>query len=279
MPPNKHDSRSLDDLGFDPLNVRDWFAREVYAAYTFVTVPEEIVQKWSDALCVPIRRCYICDESLKEWAAKRGVAPSQVLSALLPGPGSVMSGDFAEILVFVYHASRPELSGAFAPRKWRLKSDRTKAAPYSDVVYFLLPSWPVASEADELVCSEVKAKATASSASPIRAAIEDSAKDRVSRLARTLVWLRERALTTDLDALTLPILNRFLDAADQPPFLRRFNAIAVISDDLVSDELDDIPSERSSEFDLTIIAVPQLRDAYSRVYDAARLSADALEVE
>lgn len=265
----------MDDLGFDPVIVADWFAQDLREAYTFVAVPEDVVRQWTEALSVPIRRCYISDDVLRAWAAKRGIATGNILSALLPDPGSVMSGDFAEIMSFIYHASRPEFRDAIGPRKWRLKADRTKAAPYSDVLYLLLPSWPAPSEADTLICSEVKAKATAGSTSPIRKAIEDSAKDSESRLTRTLVWLRERALTTDIDQLTLQMLDRFLDVAEQPPFARRFNAVAVISADLIADELSDAPGERSSDCDLIVISVPQLREAYTNAYDAVRRSTDS----
>jgi hypothetical protein len=59
MAPEEPEGQSSDDLGFDPLSAADWFVHEVRTAYTFVAVPEDTAQRWSEALSIPIRRCYI----------------------------------------------------------------------------------------------------------------------------------------------------------------------------------------------------------------------------
>jgi hypothetical protein len=105
---------------------------------------------------------------------------------------------------------------------------------------------------------------------PIPAAIEGCQLDRVSRLTRTLVWLRERALTVNLGNVQLDHLNRFINAVDYPPAARRFFAVAVICSSLVSGELATAPAQASPDFSLVIVSVANLRRLYSSVYDAIR---------
>ncbi len=64
-----------------------------------------------------------------------------------------MSGDFGEILAYVYLAGMRH-GQIVGPKRWRLKEARTKSAPYSDVLQFVLPQWPVASNADILTGAE-----------------------------------------------------------------------------------------------------------------------------
>lgn len=188
-----------------------------------------------------------------------------------------MAGDFGEILVYLYQASKEHPAEAVGAKKWRLKQDRTKPAPFSDVVHFVLPTWPTASKDDVVICSEVKTKATNGSSSPIKAAIEDSAKDRISRLARTLVWLRERAILADLGGVDLARLDRFIRATDYPPTRKHFRAVAVVCESLLAGELPDAPTATPSDYTVVVIAVPELYKIYSSVFEAARLSASAGE--
>ena len=119
-------------------------------------------------LGVAVRRCYVSDIVVKERAEATGASEEELIKAKLPDAGSTMSGDFGEILVDFYQAAKTLPKAAIGPRKWRLKQDRTKPAPYSDVVHFVLPSWPSPGPDDLLLCSEVKSKATAGNFAPIR---------------------------------------------------------------------------------------------------------------
>ncbi|MBM4291364.1 MAG: DUF1837 domain-containing protein, partial [Deltaproteobacteria bacterium] len=100
-------------------------------------------------------------------------------------PGATMAGDFGEILVYLYQSVRELPVEALGVKKWRLKQDRTKPAPHSDVVHFVLPSWPMPSDKDVLLCSEVKTKSTDGDSTPIQSAIADSEKDRKSLFRRS----------------------------------------------------------------------------------------------
>jgi hypothetical protein len=184
-----------------------------------------------------------------------------------------MSGDFGEILEFVLVAASDPDVHPIGIKKWRLKQDRTKPAPRSDVVELVLPAWPAASEDDMILCSEVKAKATNQASKPISSAIQDCQKDRASRLTKTMVWLKERVIDGTAVDVELAQLNRFIEADTNPPSTRRFRAVAVITADLVDAEMAaDPPGETDGGYDVVIVSVPELKQAYERAYQSAHAS-------
>lgn len=184
------------DLGITGEDVASWFAGEHREQFALVRVPGAAASAWHDVLGLVVRRAYISDEALRQRALDTERPESDILAAKLPDPGSTMAGDFGEILVFLFHATEHPNTDLIGPKKWRLKQDRTKPAPYSDVVQFIVPQWPQPSEDDRILCSEVKTKSTDGASTPISSAIADSEKDRTSRLTKTLLWLRDRALLT-----------------------------------------------------------------------------------
>ena len=260
------------DLDFDMGLALPWFTHEMDTPYVLVRVGGEHAKAWTDTLGVAVRRCYVTDSLLEERATELGVSKSEIVAARLPDAGSTMAGDFGEILVYFYQAAREQPLVAIGPKKWRLKQDRTKPAPYSDVVHFVLPNWPTPSPDDHLLCSEVKTKATNGNSKPIRSAIDDCAKDRTSRLARTLTWLRERALTEDLGDVGLAHLDRFINVDENPSFHKRFRAVAVVCSTLVDAEIPDAPTTEPADYTVVVIAVPDLKTTYTSVYRAARQS-------
>lgn len=265
----------MNELGLEVGGVMSWFAVGPQQGYTRVAVSAAHAASWHGLLSDAVRRCYISDERLEAAATAANSTRSEVLASLLPDPGSVMSGDFGEIVGYLYLASRQ--TGAIGPKKWRLKQDRTKAAPHSDIVQFLLPQWPEASAQDRLICGETKAKATAGNFAPIPAAITGSQKDRTSRLSRTLVWLRERALLQDIGAVTMAQLDRFINATEFPQCAREFHAIAVICSDLVDAELANlVPNTIPPGCALAVISVPNLQNTYTTVFEAVHESVDAV---
>ena len=256
------------DLGIDAATIAPWFAVEYQSPYVLVRVPDVHAAAWADVLGMPVRLCYIDDSLLGERAAATGRPKSELVAAKLPDRGSTMAGDFGEILVFLYHAAVEPGIELVGPKKWRLKQDRTKPAPYSDVVHFVLPHWPQSSTDDRILCSEVKTKSTAGDSSPISSAVADCEKDRTSRLAKTLVWLKERALYEDLGTTTLAHLERFTKATDHPEAQKQFRAVAVVCASLVDRELADAPYEQPTDHTVVVIAVPNLKQRYEDVFDA-----------
>lgn len=192
-----------------------------------------------------------------------------ILAVKFPDRGSTMAGDFGEILVALFQAAHEYPAEVSDPKKWRLKEDRTKPAPKSDVVQFLAPEWPRSSPDDRLICSEVKTKSTPGSSKPITEAITDSKKDSDGRLIKTLNWLKERALDTGLETVSVQLLNRFIRAVDHPPALREFQAVAVICASLVDRELRGVEPPSKEERALIVITVPDLKSHYESVYETA----------
>lgn len=263
----------MNELGLQLGTVLPWFIVTPQQQYTRVSVTPAQVATWAVVLRDAFRRAYISDQLLTERAAATQSTRATILAAKLPAAGAVMSGDFGEIVGYIYLASRAQGAIPIGPKRWRLKQDRTKPAPGSDVVQFILPEWPGASTADRLVCAEVKAKATASTFRPMAKAIEGSQLDSTSRLTRTLVWLRERALLDDIGAVTSAQLGRFINATEFPAYAREFHAIAVICTSLVEIELaTHVPANIPANCALVVISVPDLRNTYTTVYQAVRES-------
>jgi hypothetical protein len=259
-----------EDLDFDFARAAPWFPHAQEQPYVLVRVSDHHAASWAETLGLAVRRCYVSDSIVNTRANDVGVDKADIIAARMPDPGATMAGDFGEILVYLYQSAKELPAKAFGPKKWRLKQDRTKPAPHSDVVHFVLPSWPTPSDRDVLLCSEVKTKSTDGDTTPIQSAIKDSERDRTSRLARTLVWLKERALTEPLGDVQIAHLDRFIKGTDHPPAVKRFRAVAVICQSLVDKELKDAPTTAPSEYTVVVIAVPDLKNTYSTVFDAAK---------
>ncbi len=252
--------------------VLKWFVTEKSNSYTLLKVSAETSKSLAKALGLAVRRCYITDDAVRTNASENGLTQEEIIAAALPDPGSVMAGDFGELLTFAYQSAGLKASQNVGFVKWRLKQDRTKAAPFSDVVHLVLPTWPEPSNKDGIVCSEVKTKSTNGSSQPIAEAIADSTKDRTTRLAKTLVWMRERAITGSSAGVTVAQLDRFIRASDYPVSVRRFNAVAVICSSLVSAELADAPALPSKEYDLIVMSVAELKTTYEAVMTGAKVA-------
>lgn len=260
----------LADLGLDVTQIQAWFPHTQHESYVLVCVKDQYVQEWPNILGAPVRRCYITDDLLEARAAKLAVSKAKILASVLPDPGAVMAGDFGEILVYLYHITNIDPQAAIGPKKWRLKQDRTKPTPHSDVIHFVLPRWPKPSKKDLLICSEVKTKSTNGHSSPIKAAIKDVSKDPMSRLSRTLVWLRDRAYIEDHGDMTIEHINRFINATDHPPAKKKFYAVAVICSNIITNELCDAPIEKPIDYNVVVISVPELYKIYNAVFKSAR---------
>ena len=259
----------MDELELDIEAARAWFTLENRPGYSLVRVSAEASAGWAAVLGVPVRRCYVSDGLLAQRSSQPGITGAQVIASALPDSGPTMSGDFGEIVVLIFNCASELPHTPVNPKKWRLKQDRNHPAPHSDVLNFILPSWPTSSADDVLICSEVKAKATNGGSTPITSAIADCAKDRTSRLGRTLEWLKERAIREDLGSVKLEHLDRFLKATDHPPFTKKFRAVAVVCASLLEQELASAPMAPHPDYTVYVISVPELKQRYTEVFQAA----------
>jgi hypothetical protein len=258
----------MDELGFDFKTAVSWFQHQQDKPYALVKLTSEQTSLLTTQVAVAVRRCYITDELLTKSALNSGLGQAEILNSKFPDPGSTMAGDFGEILCYFYQSTKGLPAFSIGAKKWRLKQDRTKPAPRSDVVHFVMPSRPNSGPNDILLCAEVKLKSTASSFKPIDSAIKDSEKDRTSRLAETLVWLRERAMTEPLGDIDIPVLNRFINLVDHPPVEKLYSAVAIICESLLTKELKTAPATSSTDYSLLVISVPNLKQTYEAVFAA-----------
>lgn len=267
----------MQELEVDLEAFGDLFATVQSSPFTLVEIHAEQAAALAGQLGVAFRRCYIGDGALRERMATTDSSARAIIGAKLPDRGSTMAGDFGEILTALFQAAREHPGEVLDPKKWRLKQDRTKPAPGSDVVQLILPHWPNPSDEDRVICSEVKTKSTRGSSKPVATAIEDSKKDSSRRFVRTLNWLKERALDTGLSTVSVDQLDRFIRAVDYPPARRDFRAVAVISAALVEAELEGVEAPPAEERALIVISVPDLKANYESMYDATLISADESE--
>ena len=122
-----------------------------------------------------------------------GLPASEILQNKLPDTGNVMSGDFGEVLTLFYLGDERSEDVKHV-KKWRFKQDRKKPAPHSDVIVLFREYSDRPSENDFVICAESKAKATGSPSEPIKNSIKGYESDKTGRLARTLVWLKEKEI-------------------------------------------------------------------------------------
>ncbi len=258
----------MQELGLSAATAALWFQTQQRASYVFVTVAEPVAQTLPVALADAFRRCYVTDAALAQAATQSQVTQSAALAAKTPDRGSIMAGDFGEIFTYVYQAALALPATAFGPKKWRLKQDRTKPAPKSDVVQFILPNWPTPSADDVLMCSEAKIKSTRGGENQIANAIKGCTTDRTSRLASTLVWFQERSLYESLGTTERAHIDRFVHTTDHPGFAKKFYAVAIVSRELVNAEIQAVPATPSQDFTLLVVDFPQLKHYYEAVFQA-----------
>lgn len=268
----------MQELEVDLAAFNEIFSQVQSTPFAIIEINSEQAAEFSDRLGLPVRRCYISESALQARVEATSMSERTIVESKLPDRGSTMAGDFGEILTALYLAAREHPGVVLDPKKWRLKQDRLKPAPYSDVVQMVLPHWPMASIDDRVICAEIKTKSTSGASTPIASAIADSEKDSSRRLVKTLNWLKERAIDTGLSTVSIDQLDRFIHPIQYPEATREFRAVAVICASLVADELVDVQAPPPDERALIVISVPNLKDIYERVYDAALLTADDVEV-
>jgi len=213
--------------------------------------------------------CYISKDDLTTRMNATGLSASEILQNKLPDTGNVMSGDFGEVLTLFYLGSeRSEVVKNV--RKWRFKQDRKKPAPHSDVIVLFREYSDRPSVNDFVICAESKAKATGSPSEPIKNSIMGYESDKTGRLARTLVWLKEKEIDHG-DADSLGFIKRFTDELLNVEFSKKYRAVAIIDRDYLDEELVrslNLPPQ-NDEFEIIVLGVQNLKKLYEESFSRA----------
>lgn len=222
-----------------------------------------------DYLVQELPWCYASKTHIKNRARSTGKSAREIIANRLPDPGSVMSGDFGEITTMFFLASE-RVEATLPVKKWHYKQDRTKAAPLTDVIIIYRADADKPTKDDFVICAETKQKATASAFDPISQAVEGFRKDSTGRLARTLTWLREKAIDQEAPE-RIALIERFTSelATEYGKF---FKAVAVVDRSLLNDELTrqvDLPKQDTS-FEVIVLGISDLKTLYERVFQRAQ---------
>lgn len=230
----------------------------------------ENVQSVEDYLTGILPWCYTSKEHIQDRIIQTNLTATELIKNKLPDPGSVMSGDFGEI-VTLYFLSSENADKLTKIKKWRYKQDRKKAAPHSDVVLFHRERDDRPSSNDYIICAEVKQRATRSDSDPIKSAVEGSNKDSVGRLARTLTWLKEQAIDKE-NREAIDFISRFtLTDSSSIQYVKKFKAVAVIDRTLLDEEITkalQLPAQNEA-FEVIALGIENLKSLYEKVFQRA----------
>ncbi|MBY5539245.1 DUF1837 domain-containing protein [Rhizobium leguminosarum] len=224
----------------------------------------------ADFLSRELPDCFISKDDIDAQINRTGMSIQEIVQNKFADPGSVMAGDFGEILSLFFLGSAGG-HGLKKVKKWRFKQDRNKPAPHSDVILLHCTDPEHPHDDDFLICAEAKVKSTASKTyRPIANALEGYESDRTGRLAKTLAWLREKAIESDT-AYSIKYIERFSKDQIRVPYHRRHRAIAVIDSDFLDAELVEavtIPTHDGT-FKIVVMAVAELKALYEECFKRA----------
>lgn len=211
--------------------------------------------------------CYITQATLQARVKATGQSASEILANKLPDAGSVMSGDFGEIFTLLFLGSQRAEKVALI-KKWRYKQDRKKPAPHSDVVVLFREFADKSSKNDFVLSAESKQKATKGAFAPIENAVAGLTLDQTGRLARTLTWLREKAIDQDTKE-EIALVERFTHDLSVT-YAKHYKAVAIVDRELLDGELTRQPSPTINDtFELVVIGIKNLKEFYETVFGRA----------
>lgn len=215
------------------------------------------------------RECYISKSDLKKLCRAHGMTSKEILEQFkLPDDGKIMSGDFGEILCLLVIKSKLQMKGlrVFGIPKWRWKQEKNKAAPHSDGILFHQKNSKVPSTDDFVVSVESKMKAVKNNNyRPIQNAIDGAQKDKLTRLAKTIVWLDQRFGLEPRPHL-LKKLERFKRPDVHGTYKKHFKAIALIDSNFFDDELNAGWSNTDKDIQVIAFSISDLKGAYNGMF-------------
>ena len=221
-----------------------------------------------DKLPDDFRLCYIADDELKDKASKILISESDFLEKyVLPDLPNIKSGDFGELLSFFAVKENFSNKGIMlnAPEKWRWKDNRNKPAPGSDSVFFYISDSKKFSKKDMLISVESKMKAVNPQGHRIQDAIDGATEDKLSRLAKTLIWLEEKYAKEGLIA-EIEMIERFKDPATHGNYQKLHKAVAILDDAFEAVEISQ-PIHNPHGVTVIIFSIKRLHQVYEQTRD------------
>lgn len=244
--------------------ILDHFDKTKHNGFTIYRLKDD---EWNDFLKkLPndFRSCYISNHELKHCSSKAGITPAEFLKKyILPDEPIIKSGDFGEILSYLVVTENFQKTGfvLFGPKKWRWK-DRNKAAQYTDSILFHIANPKKFSDKDLLVTIESKMKATKSKEHRIQDAIDGATDDKLTRMAKTLIWLEEKYARLGSTKNRI-IAERFKDPATYGDFVKKYKAIAILDKVFEADELKEVINNPHG-VSVIVFSLKELKNTYEQ---------------
>jgi hypothetical protein len=220
-------------------------------------------ESFLDAIKEEARKYYILDSELAEKSEEIGIGKSEFLEQyVLPSVGKIKSGDFGEIFSCFFVKEHYAQKGFIlvCPRKFIWKMDRDKAMPFTDVVGFYREDIAKASSNDFIVSVESKMKATYSPANRIQEAIDGAQTDRTTRLAKTLIWLKQkyaREGNVEMHKFTV----RYSDPVYQGTYNKIYKAFTIVDSKFEKTEIER-PVNNNDGITIIVISMDNLKNIY-----------------
>jgi len=247
------------------MNLINYFDFEKNEEFYIYRLKPENIEKFLHEITLEFRKCYITDKNLEKGAKKNRISMSKFLEeCILPSIGKIKAGDFGEMLSSFFVLEHYAFKGIilFSPRKWQWKQDRNKPMPYSDAVCFHRKDEITPSENDFVVCVESKTKATRSNKHRIQESIEGANKDKLSRLAITLAWLKEKYEREGYPEMK-EYIERYSDPVGKRSYNKIFKAFAILDKKFEKFEISK-GVINTDGISIIIITMDNLKDIYER---------------
>jgi hypothetical protein len=140
------------------------------------------------------------------------------------------------------------------------KEDRNKASPYTDVVGFHCEDVKNLSENDFVVSVESKMEATKTPENRIQVAINGANTDRLSRLAKTLRWLKEK-YEKDGNKERKVFVERYSDPVGKGTYKKIYKAFAILDKSFEENKLS-LPIVNNDNITIVVITMKNLKEIY-----------------
>lgn len=244
---------------------------------------------------IPFREAYIAGDKLNHIVSKFPVTRKEAISKRLPRKGSVMSGDFGEILSFYLACQIWSPTVNVMPMKWRFKDSKKDASKYTDVILFELHDADNPSVDDAMFTYEVKTCATGlgdgtykvhvkpsyknykdgKQECTIIEAVFDANKDAVERAAETIPYLLTRCEDEDLYDMHKQIYR--FRRAEKTTYKKEYNAVAIVDSTTMAKQISRMPGDllmmHPKVKNVYCIPMDNLQTVYENVYAEMRKQA------